>query len=212
MLWSFARDRGTPFSAIISRVDTRTRVPIIAVLVVVVFAALLQCIYIGSDTAFNDVISLTITGFYGSYFLPAAFLLWHRIKGNIAPHGTQPAEVQPVPSNPEKPVSVSAPLTADSPADDDSLLQGPLIWGPWKIPGLLGIINNAYACVYMLFVIFWSVWPPATPVTANTMNYSVLVTGGVIIFSVVWYWVQGRKEYKGPTIDEEVKQVLLHRS
>jgi len=41
------------------------------------------------------------------------------------------------------------------------------------------------------------------------MNYSVLVTGGVILFSVLWYWVRGRKEYQGPLIDDEVKAVLL---
>lgn len=60
----------------------------------------------------------------------------------------------------------------------------------------------------MIFVIFWSVWPPVTPVSANTMNYSVVVTGGVIIFSVIWYWVRGRREYKGPLIDDEVRNVL----
>ena len=60
----------------------------------------------------------------------------------------------------------------------------------------------------MIFVIFWSVWPPATPVSALTMNYSVVVTGGVIIFSIIWYWVRGRREYKGPTVDEEVREVL----
>src|ERR1700761_8621681 len=88
MTWSFARDRGTPFSKILSRVEPRTKVPVIAVGVVTLLAALLTLIYIGSNTAFNDVISLTITGFYGSYFLPSAFLLYHRIKGRVMPHGT----------------------------------------------------------------------------------------------------------------------------
>nr|POE87747.1 hypothetical protein CFP56_10976 [Quercus suber] len=60
----------------------------------------------------------------------------------------------------------------------------------------------------MIFVIFWSVWPPATPVDAASMNYSVVVTGGVMILSTVWYFVRGKKEYKGPRIDDEVKQVL----
>jgi len=74
MTWSFARDRGTPFSSVLMKVEPRTQVPIIAVGAVTMFAALLTLIYIGSTTAFNDVISLTITGFYGSYFLPCAFL------------------------------------------------------------------------------------------------------------------------------------------
>ena len=64
----------------------------------------------------------------------------------------------------------------------------------------------------MVFVIFWSVWPPATPVTAPTMNYSIVVTGGVIIFSIIWYFVRGRKEYRGPTIDDEVEEVIRRGS
>lgn len=60
----------------------------------------------------------------------------------------------------------------------------------------------------MVFVIFWSVWPPATPVATDTMNYSVVVTGGVIILSIVWYWVRGRKEYKGPLVDKEVIEII----
>jgi choline transport protein len=80
MIWSFARDKGTPLSKFLSRVSTGTRIPVVAIFVVTTFAALLVLIYIGSSTAFNDVISLTITGFYGSYFLPCIFLLYHRIK------------------------------------------------------------------------------------------------------------------------------------
>ncbi|KAL8999879.1 MAG: hypothetical protein Q9188_005798, partial [Gyalolechia gomerana] len=49
--------------------------------------------------------------------------------------------------------------------------------GPWRIPGIFGTINNAFACVYIVFVLFWSFWPPATLATAENMNYSVLVTG-----------------------------------
>jgi len=40
------------------------------------------------------------------------------------------------------------------------------------------------------------------------MNYSVVVTGGVIIFSIVWYYIRGRKEYHGPLIDDEVAAVM----
>jgi len=209
MTWSFARDKGTPFSSIISKVDRRTKVPIIAVGVVTTFACLLTLIYVGSYTAFNDVISLTITGFYGSYFLPSAFLLYHRIKGHVLPCGSLPggdnntfnSPIYDLDGDAEKPQSIPQERRL-------SVAQAQLVWGPWHIPGILGIINNAYACTYMVFVIFWSVWPPQTPVSASTMNYSVVVTGGVIIFSIVWYYVRGRKEYKGPLIDDEVVQVM----
>lgn len=42
----------------------------------------------------------------------------------------------------------------------------------------------------------------------DSMNYSVVVTGGVITFSIVWYYVRGRKEYHGPLIDDEVAAVM----
>ncbi len=222
MTWSFARDRGTPFSHFLSKVEPRTRVPVVAVGTVTLFSALLTLIYVGSATAFNDVISLTITGFYGSYFLPASFLLYHRIKGHVVSRdvsvsntiseekndpalgkevGIKPEDEKPTPSG-----DLRTDANAGTPIVE--VAQAALVWGPFHIPGILGIINNTYACLYMVFVIFWSVWPPATPVTASTMNYSVLVTGGVIIFSVVWYWVRGRKEYEGPLIDDEVKAVM----
>ncbi|RAO67298.1 uncharacterized protein BHQ10_003310 [Talaromyces amestolkiae] len=234
MTWAFARDRGTPFSRILSKVDPRTQVPIIAVGVVVVIACLLTLINIGSSTAFNDVISLTITGFYGSYLVPSALLLYHRLKvGNILPYGSvvdgqdlgvsnaasgvlSPSDNDELNTNKEEKVAESKPGNGNTPisviaADEQGRITfapTQLVWGPWHIPGLLGIINNAYACIYMVFVIFWSVWPPATPVAADTMNYSVVVTGGVIILSIVWYWIRGHKEYKGPLVDKEVIEII----
>lgn len=211
MTWSFARDRGTPFSNLIMKVDKRTQVPIIAVCVVTLFAALLTLIYIGSLTAFNDVISLTITGFYGSYFLPSAFLLYHRIRGHVGKRNAVSEDIANYDPNSNNQPESEKKIDAQEPVNTDpivALAVADLAWGPFRIPGILGIINNAYACLYMIFVIFWSVWPPVTPVDASTMNYSVLVTGGVIIFSVLWYWVRGRQEYKGPLVDDEVRIAL----
>jgi choline transport protein len=230
--WSFARDRGTPFSSFVSKVDNRTKVPIFAVGVVTICACLLTLIYIASNTAFNDLLSLTVTGFYGSYFLPSVFLLYHRIKGHVATAGSEgpdiPLERESVfpgvdaagintvaktskAEDGEKSDSAGeiGALAATSDASSlEGIVQAQLIWGPWRLPGILGIINNAYACVYMIFVIFWSLWPPVMAVDAQTMNYSVVVTGGVIIFSIIWYWVRGRKEYRGPLIDHEVKDAM----
>jgi len=43
---------------------------------------------------------------------------------------------------------------------------------------------------------------------ASTMNYSVVVTSGVIIFSIIWYHVRGKREYQGPLIDDEVAAIM----
>lgn len=205
MTWSFARDRGTPFSRTLTKVSSRTRVPVIAIFVVTGLSALLVLIYIGSYTAFNDVISLTITGFYGSYFLPCAFLLWHRIKGDIHPYGSKSA-MQPSESIVGGDI-LDAKGDLQTTPEVDSPTEGRLVWGPWKMPGIFGIINNAYACMYMIFVIFWSVWPPATPVTASTMNYSIVVTGGVMILSAIWYFVRAKHVYHGPIVEDDVAQI-----
>lgn len=233
MTWSFARDKGTPLSRYLKKVSKNQKIPIVAILVTTISAALLVLIYIGSDVAFNDVISLTITGFYGSYFLPCAFLLYHRVKRHILPHGSQlPQRLEqsaPVPladgtrdakaetrAAPDKVAeSQAVPHEEDetwSAPDEEAETQATLgidnefpgprfVWGPWCLPGIFGTINNAYACVYMIYVIFWSVWPPATPVSADTMNYSIAVTGGVMILSGVWYVLRGHREYKGPIVE-----------
>jgi amino acid transporter len=209
MTWSFARDRGLPFSKYLSRVSPKTKVPVIACLVATGIAALLTLIYVGSATAFNDVISLTITGFYGSYFLPAIFLLYHRIKGNVLAHGTEPDQnLQDATTRESKKDTTTSPDALSDESPRTEVINASLVWGPWHLPGIFGIVNNIYACVYMIFVIFWSVWPPETPVSASTMNYSVVVTGGVMILSAIWYYVGGRKLYKGPLIDDEVASIM----
>lgn len=69
------------------------------------------------------------------------------------------------------------------------------------MPGLLGPAVNLFAMIYVLIILFFSFWPPETPVDAANMNYSALVTGAVLIFSVTWYFGWGRRDYKGPVIE-----------
>lgn len=40
-----------------------------------------------------------------------------------------------------------------------------------------------------------------TPTTAKSMNYTVLVTGAVAGFSVIYYMLWARKIYSGPVIE-----------
>lgn len=157
MVWSFAHDRGLPLSRFISKFEPRDAVPMVAVAIIAIISRLLDLIYICSYTPFNNVISLTITGIYGAYFLPSAFLLWHRIKGHLFDHGSQ---VSPSSSTPYGTAANDKPtLEGRRP----SVAQPILMWGPWGVHGILGIIIDAYACVYMIFVVFWSVWPLQTP-------------------------------------------------
>lgn len=179
MLWSFARDRGVPGWRYISKVDSNTSIPILAIATTTTFSLLIGLISIGSPVAFNDVISLTVNGLYASYFVACALLLWRRCEGSIQ-DATQPAN-----SN-----------TTNLPGS-----PGNLVWGPWRVPEPFGTAVNAFACIYLVVVFFFTFWPPATPVTPDTMNFSSLVMGFVAIMSALYYAIRARKTYTGPVVD-----------
>lgn len=180
-----------------------------AVVLVNLIPCLLHLIYIGSSTAYNDVISMSVSGLYASYLIPCSFLLWRRTTGQIKPHRSSEDRGAEMSRGP----NVLSPLTVENNGDSDILLEEPeLEWGPWRVPGLLGILNNAFACLYCVWVLFWDFWPPLTPVNAENMNYSVLVTGAVIIFAVARYVLGGKVGYRGPLVDYEVKGFATRRS
>ena len=137
---------------------------------------LLSLIILGSSVAFNNIISLSVAGFYSSYLLPCGFLLWRRLTGAIKPR------------------------------DEDMSIIGPgrLCWGPWRIPEPFGTLNNIFACLYLVIILFWSFWPPVTPVSPSTMNFSILVFGATVLFSVVWYCARARKHFTGPIVEREL--------
>ncbi|KAK5632183.1 hypothetical protein RRF57_007897 [Xylaria bambusicola] len=210
MTWSFARDRGLPFHRIIRKVHPRTRVPVVAIAVVTLIPCLLSLIYIGSSTAYNDVISMSVSGLYASYLLPCSFLLWRRVTGQIKPHGTRGDPGTEIPTRPNRgPNNPHQPAVEQHGTSDIIFEDQVLEWGPWRVPGILGILNNTFACVFCVWVLFWSFWPPSTPVTAENMNYSVLVTGSVILFAIARYFLGGKVDYRGPLVDYEVKNVAL---
>ena len=53
LCWSFARDGGLPFSHMLSKVHPKLLVPLEAHFVSCVIVAILGCLYLGSNTAFN---------------------------------------------------------------------------------------------------------------------------------------------------------------
>ena len=76
----------------------------------------------------------------------------------------------------------------------------PIRWGPFSL-GRAGIPVNVIAIAYSIIGIFFSFWPPGVKPTATTMNWSVAVYGGVLLFSLVFWAVHGRKVYTGPIIE-----------
>ena len=158
------------------QVDGRTSLPIRSILVTTFISVLLSLIILGSSVAFNDLVSLSVSSLQSSYLVAISLLLYRRSTGAILPSNS----------------SVGSYMVAD-----DVKLR----WGPWHIPRYWGIVNNAFACCYLTVVVFFSFWPTVRPVTAENMNYAVLVTGAIVIFSLVYYLVWARRVYTGPVVE-----------
>ena len=63
VVFSFARDRGLPFSGIISRVHPTLHVPVYAILTVLIINMALMSIYFGTITGFNTVLAISTEAF-----------------------------------------------------------------------------------------------------------------------------------------------------
>ncbi|TFK82831.1 APC amino acid permease [Polyporus arcularius HHB13444] len=73
-------------------------------------------------------------------------------------------------------------------------IPGPFYMGD----GAMGWIANVTCILWTCFVCIIFALPTTLPVTADTMNYAAPITGGVVLLSLVWYAVGGRRHYKGP--------------
>ena len=174
-LWAFSRDRAVPGWEHIQRVNSKSAIPTLAVFLTTGLACVLALIVLSSSTAFNDIVSLSVVGLFGSYLLVAVLLLWRRLRGDIKLY----------------------------PSSGDVLTNLPgkeLTWGPWRVPGVFGTMTNSFAIIYIIVIFFFSLWPPSNHPTAATMNYSSLMFGGTMIFSVLYYFFRARNVYTGPVI------------
>jgi amino acid transporter len=174
-VWAFSRDMGVPGWRVWSRVTSDKAVPVFAVGLTATVACLLALIIIGSPVAFNSLVSMSISGLYLSYLVVSTMLLYRRCTGGISR------------SNGEDEIVNTA--------------GAKLVWGPFHIPGIFGILVNAYAVVYMIVIVFFTFWPTSIHITYKTMNYSVVGTFGTVILSIIYYVVRARKVYEGPVIE-----------
>ncbi|KXT12499.1 hypothetical protein AC579_7343 [Pseudocercospora musae] len=156
-LWSFARDKGVPFSAWICHVTPRWNIPLRSVVVSFVITSLLACINLGSTTALNAINSLGGVSVLGSYFITIACLIWRRLYG------------------------------------------APLPPRRWSL-GKFGLPINIIALLFLVPLWFFSFWPLARPVTAQSMNWNSAMFGGMIIVSLAYYHLWGKQVYTGPVV------------
>nr|POF04539.1 putative amino-acid permease pb24d3.02c [Quercus suber] len=156
-LWSFARDRGMPFSDFLCHVRPGIDIPLNAVLVSFVVTCLLSLINLGSVTAFNAIVSLTVGAILSSYIISigcVALRKWRR---------------QPLPR------------------------------ARWSL-GRAGLPINIAAVMFLLVVYVFSFFPLLTPVPLDYMNWSSLIYGFFVLFSIAYYFIWGRKVYDGPVV------------
>lgn len=79
-----------------------------------------------------------------------------------------------------------------------------MMYGPFQL-GRASIPIIVLSLAYSVVGIFFSFWPPASEVTAVTMNWSILVFGGVLLFSLVFWALHGRKVYTGPIVETGIR-------
>ncbi|KAL1629599.1 hypothetical protein SLS54_001351 [Diplodia seriata] len=191
MLWAFARERGLPCSAWLSRVHsipwgghqlTRTAIsstgvgnnkrndnnnntlPLNALLVTAATASLLALINIGSAVAFNALTSLVVLASYATFAVPAAVLLLKRVQRG-------------------RPTA--------------------LAFGAFTLGrNAVAVPVVAAALGYSLLGAFFSLWPPTRRVAGpEELNWSGVVFGACVVWSLAYWAVWGRKVYVGPVLE-----------
>jgi choline transport protein len=74
-------------------------------------------------------------------------------------------------------------------------------WGPYQLGPILGPIANITALTYSAIVCFFGFWPGTATITPATMNWSCLIFGVMMLFSVGFYFTVGRSAYRWPIVD-----------
>lgn len=63
-----------------------------------------------------------------------------------------------------------------------------------------GVPINAIAVLYCILTTVISFFPMFAQVQVATMNYGVVMFGGVAVIAAIYYFVHGRKVYAGPVV------------
>ncbi|QIX02550.1 hypothetical protein AMS68_008067 [Peltaster fructicola] len=75
----------------------------------------------------------------------------------------------------------------------------PLPSARWSL-GVYGLPINIAALAFMITMYVFAFFPLATPVAPETMNWSSLIYGTVVIFAVTYFNIYGRRVYDGPVV------------
>lgn len=77
--FAFARDHGLPFSKWIGKVDANRKIPVNAIALSCAISCALSLINIGSETAFNAIISLNVAALMYTYIISISCVIYRKI-------------------------------------------------------------------------------------------------------------------------------------
>jgi choline transport protein len=176
MVYAFARDGGLPASKLFAKVHGRLQVPLNALWLTTILVIIFGCIFLGSSSAFNAIVSASVVALGVTYAIPPSV---NCLRGR-------------------KMLPESRPFILPSwlgwTCNLVSLLKR-------KIRSKTNVFQVGIAYVILTTVLF--MFPPVEQVTGSNMNYCVAAFAIVLIISTIQWFVDGRKNYTGPQIDME---------
>jgi amino acid transporter len=180
-LFAFARDNGLPFSKVLSRVTSKSHIPLNAIFATVLVQIAFNSIYFGTVTGFNTIISIATTGFCTSPLQsPISF-----------------PTPQSLPLTIQKDISYALPLL--------SRLLGYItnhrtsaFTGSFAFALPLSLALNALGLLFLLFAFVTFNFPSLAPVDDENMNYTSAAVGVIALVGIGTWVVSARKRFRGP--------------
>jgi choline transport protein len=71
----------------------------------------------------------------------------------------------------------------------------------FKLPESFAWFANLLGVAYVIVTTVLFVFPPELPVTGSNMNYCVVAFAVVLLISVAQWFIDGRKNYRGPRVE-----------
>jgi amino acid transporter len=159
--FAFARDGALPLSGWLYRMNHYTQTPVNTVIYVAFFSVLLGLLVFAGPSATNAIFSLSVVSLYVAYSIPIAarFLFKNDFK--------------PGPFNLGSFVRCLLFLSVCCTCQ---------LLNPQSMP--VGVIS----VLWMMFMGIVFLFPPLPQTDVASMNYTVVVLGGTMLLSILWYY------------------------
>lgn len=178
---SFARDKGLIFGTFWEKESPRWGVPIASITLTSVWVIIFGCVYLGSTSALNAILSSSVVMLQLSYSVPITILLVRGRKLLDEVAAEEDREFQTIEERQQEGIGENASSTKRN----------------YNL-GKFGWIINLWAVLFSLFTSVFFLFPPELPTSGSTANYAAAVVAFVVLLAVVSWVFDGRKQYEGP--------------